>query len=278
MEYVDFAYKLYESKKDEDVKRPREFKRTFSVHVEVEFVGVWDTVASIGLGVRNLPFNASETFIHQTPDGIFHTLKKVTGNPHAGLGTKKDPSYWCNDDRLYHGGQKTDVLEVWFPGFHSDVGGGNELNEVLVTLANPSLRWMVTEILKANTGVVFKEDAFNDRLPSLAAKVKAFQNAHAPTSYLDAKSHHHYHSSEATEGNGSIMTPPLTPISACSEKAHERELETHHDEVFEPTEQQEANGDPHDMLLDNPLWYLLEILPLKQRWMDKNGKQVKRAR
>lgn len=41
MEYVDFAYKLYESKKDEDVKRARGFKRTFSVHVEVEFVGVW---------------------------------------------------------------------------------------------------------------------------------------------------------------------------------------------------------------------------------------------
>lgn len=111
-----------------------------------------DTVASVGLGVRNLPFNASETFIRtfrhalaiderrakfqpnpwkrkrckcvpkdQNPDGVYHTLKKTTGNPHAGYGTKKDPSCWCNDDKLYHGGQRTDVLEVWFPGFHSGI-------------------------------------------------------------------------------------------------------------------------------------------------------------
>lgn len=41
MEHVDFAYTLYESKKDEDIRRAQEFKKTFSVHVEVEFVGVW---------------------------------------------------------------------------------------------------------------------------------------------------------------------------------------------------------------------------------------------
>lgn len=158
------------------------------------------------------------------------------------------------------------------------MGGGNELNEVAITLANPSLRWMVTEVLKANAGVIFKEDAFQDRLPSLAAKVKAFQNAHAPTSYLDVKLQYHDHSSEATVGNGSIMTLPLTPMSTCFEKAHEGKPETHHNEVFEPTEEQEANGDRHDMLLENPLWYILEILPLKQRWMNKKGKQVKRPR
>ncbi|KIO29805.1 hypothetical protein M407DRAFT_21055 [Tulasnella calospora MUT 4182] len=310
MEHVDFAYTLYESRKDEDIRRAQEFKKTFSVHVEVEFVGVWDTVSSVGFGAPLLPFNASETFVRtfrhalaiderrakfqanpwkyrkscecgstaRTQDDGFKTIEELTGNLHAACESKKDSLCWCKDDKLYHGGLLTDVLEVWFPGFHADVGGGNENNSVTKTLANPSLRWMVTEILKANPGVIFKKDAFEDRLPSLAAKVKAFQNANAsaPTSYLDVKSHHHGHTSEATVVNGSVMTPPLTPGSPYIKKAHE---EAHHNHVEEPTEQQEANGEWHDMLVKKWwLWCILEVIPLTQTYINKKGQEVEGLR
>ncbi|KAG9044740.1 hypothetical protein FS837_007595 [Tulasnella sp. UAMH 9824] len=314
MEAVDFAYTLYESRKEEDIQKALEFKKTFSMHVQVEFVGVWDTVASVGVGAPTLPFNASETFVRTfrhalaiderrakfqpnpwqyrkkcecgsrgraQNDGL-DTIDQLNGSQHAACLTAKDSLCWCKDDKNYHDGKLTDVLEVWFPGFHADVGGGNDKNTVRKTLANPSLRWMVTEILKANPGIIFKKDAFEDRLPSLAAKVKAFRNARAaacaPTSYLDVKSHHHGHSSEATAVNGSIFTPPLTPGSSYIRKGHESTIEACLDHVDEPTEQEEANGKWHDMLHEKPLWWILEIWPLQQSWIDKRGREVEGLR
>eukprot|EP01117_Protostelium_nocturnum_P017009 TRINITY_DN683_c0_g1_i1.p1 TRINITY_DN683_c0_g1~~TRINITY_DN683_c0_g1_i1.p1 ORF type:complete len:778 (+),score=189.67 TRINITY_DN683_c0_g1_i1:179-2512(+) len=53
LEHVSFAYKLYES---EDEKQCAYFKDTFSFHVKIQFLGVWDTVASVGtLYSRYLP-------------------------------------------------------------------------------------------------------------------------------------------------------------------------------------------------------------------------------
>jgi hypothetical protein len=47
------------------------------------------------------------------------------------------------------------VVEVWFAGCHSDVGGGAVINEVTSNLANISLRWMVREAVAANCGIKF---------------------------------------------------------------------------------------------------------------------------
>ncbi|KIO29809.1 hypothetical protein M407DRAFT_69969 [Tulasnella calospora MUT 4182] len=200
VEQVEFAYSLYESRKPEDVARARKFKETFSSDVRVEFIGVWDTVSSVGFGAPLLPFNASETFIRTfrhalaldecrakfqpnpwqykktcevcgsrprvQGDGVENIKTLVTG-----IEWPEDPQCWCEDEMLYHGGQLTDVLEVWFPGFHADVGGGNEKNTERFTLANPSLRWMVTEILKSNCGVIFKRGAFMNWLPRLNKRI-----------------------------------------------------------------------------------------------------------
>lgn len=166
------------------------------------------------------------------------------------------------------------------PLLNLDVGGGNDKNTVRNTLANPSLRWMVTEILKTNSGVIFKKDAFEERLPTLAAKVKAFQSAQRPSSsYLDVKSHHSGHPSETTTVNGSVMTPPLTPGSSYMKKTHGETMGAgHHDHVDEPKPEEEANGKPHDMLWAKPLWWILEFFPLQQPSFDKNGRPVERTR
>lgn len=39
------------------------FKKTFSMDVDIEFIGVWDTVCSVGLFPRRLPFTASNTSV-----------------------------------------------------------------------------------------------------------------------------------------------------------------------------------------------------------------------
>lgn len=107
-----------------------------------------DTVASVGIGAPVLPFNASETFVrtfrhalaiderrakfqpnpwkYQKPCECAREDQDDDGNTvtelpslHANCGQQKNSTCWCKDDKRYHGGVKTDVLEVWFPGFHA---------------------------------------------------------------------------------------------------------------------------------------------------------------
>lgn len=68
-EQVPFAYRLYASSKSTDLTLAAGFKTTFCRDVPIEFVGVWDTVASVGIVMtKSLPFvstnNAIRTFRH----------------------------------------------------------------------------------------------------------------------------------------------------------------------------------------------------------------------
>ncbi|KAI0041755.1 hypothetical protein FA95DRAFT_653024 [Auriscalpium vulgare] len=61
---VSFAYKLYASSTKAKAKLTDGFKQTFSRAVPIEFLGVWDTVASVGLIMsRTLPFVSTNTTI-----------------------------------------------------------------------------------------------------------------------------------------------------------------------------------------------------------------------
>ncbi|KZV71100.1 hypothetical protein PENSPDRAFT_650993 [Peniophora sp. CONT] len=61
---LPFAYKLYKSELEDSVSIAAGFKRTFCRPVPIEFIGVWDTVASVGLLTRRtLPFVTNNTAI-----------------------------------------------------------------------------------------------------------------------------------------------------------------------------------------------------------------------
>ncbi|KIO29802.1 hypothetical protein M407DRAFT_69958 [Tulasnella calospora MUT 4182] len=62
-EQIPFAYKRYIDTSNNSEKNAQMFKDTFSMSVEIAFVGVWDTVASCGLFGRHLPFTASNEII-----------------------------------------------------------------------------------------------------------------------------------------------------------------------------------------------------------------------
>ncbi|THH30036.1 hypothetical protein EUX98_g4147 [Antrodiella citrinella] len=63
-EQVPFAYKLYTQTDKTSLKLAHGFKQTFCRAVEIEFVGVWETVASVGiLMARNLPFTTANSTI-----------------------------------------------------------------------------------------------------------------------------------------------------------------------------------------------------------------------
>ncbi|KAJ2920109.1 hypothetical protein MD484_g249, partial [Candolleomyces efflorescens] len=139
------------------VSKAERFKRAFSrKDVKVHFVGAWDTVSSIGTvrGTKMLP---------GTTDGMGHVCffrhalaldeRRVKFLPEFAYGGSticpKQLSEWTHVPRPTESEQTPEekcpgVLEVWFAGTHSDIGGGN-VNNLGMDRSRPPLRWMVLE-------------------------------------------------------------------------------------------------------------------------------------
>ncbi|KAF8174236.1 hypothetical protein BJ912DRAFT_990493 [Pholiota molesta] len=60
---VPFAYKMYTRADAIGWEQSTEFKKTFAVDVPIEFIGVWDTVDSVGIIPKSLPFTTSNTIV-----------------------------------------------------------------------------------------------------------------------------------------------------------------------------------------------------------------------
>ncbi|KAL0063363.1 hypothetical protein AAF712_009758 [Marasmius tenuissimus] len=61
---VPFAYKMYTRTDKVGWEQSNAFKKAFSIDVPIEFLGVWDTVDSVGLIPKRLPFTTSNTIVH----------------------------------------------------------------------------------------------------------------------------------------------------------------------------------------------------------------------
>ncbi|KAG9002752.1 hypothetical protein FRB90_011321, partial [Tulasnella sp. 427] len=62
-EQIPFAYARYKDKSDDGVQKAHGFKKAFSRHVSIEFMGVWDTVTSVGLAGKTLPFTSHNAVV-----------------------------------------------------------------------------------------------------------------------------------------------------------------------------------------------------------------------
>ena len=143
-EYTDQitrAYKIYRSRKADLQPRAIEatlFRKTFAVEEStiIKFIGVWDTVGSLGnplmlRGILSKSNQFHDTGLSSRINYAFHALAvdEKRKNFEATLWHQQPDS----------GGQ---VLEqVWFPGVHSDVGGGYPESEN--GLSDISLQWML---------------------------------------------------------------------------------------------------------------------------------------
>src|SRR4029077_5218668 len=113
----------------------RNSRRRWPANVSPWFVGVWDTVSSVGW-IENpvhLPYSADNPDIEHGRYALaiderrafFRTnLWRRGSNPAAAHGPK-------------------DELQVWFPGVHCDVGGG--YGEQESGLSKLALEWMLDE-------------------------------------------------------------------------------------------------------------------------------------
>jgi len=118
----------------------REFKSTLSrADCTPWFVGVWDTVSSIGW-VENplkLPYVTNNPDIQIGRHAISIDERRAFFRNHL----------WRRpDDQSLPYGPK-DIKQVWFPGVHSDVGGGYPEPES--GLSKIALEWMLVEAMAA---------------------------------------------------------------------------------------------------------------------------------
>lgn len=110
-----------------------EFKATMcSVDCKPHFVGVWDTVSSVGW-VENplrLPYTAFNPDIQIGRHAVSIDEKRAFFRTNLWF-PPNDPTI------------KTDIKQVWFPGVHCDVGGGYAESES--GLSKLALDWMLQE-------------------------------------------------------------------------------------------------------------------------------------
>ncbi|KAG8731123.1 hypothetical protein FRC12_019880 [Ceratobasidium sp. 428] len=186
-EHVPFAYEIYKYSKDytatpppvskpgeveilppdggilfpttgsrpQDVS-PAEFKRAFCIPVVIDFVGVWDTVASVGAlysgpALPWIAYNPSILAFRQALALDEHRAKFI-------------PSLW---DHRYTVDRLQTARDVWFRGEHTDVGGGSRapvLDKLNPTdpakanqdmLSNIALRWMIRQCFECKSGILF---------------------------------------------------------------------------------------------------------------------------
>ncbi|KAF7967366.1 hypothetical protein HWV62_34485 [Athelia sp. TMB] len=236
---VDFAFDLYQATDPQSAETAAEFKSTFSMPVIVKFVGVWDTVSSVGIIPRSLPYSSGtlgvEYFRHALAldERRARFRPNVWAEPTSVMPESLLPDFGPPDstpdnwmERLPLG---TDVKEVWFPGCHADVGGGSHKTMEIVSLSRLSLRWMIKECMEAEfeTGLVFDDKYLGTIGLYPAGTQTAMQCGPAV----------------APQNNPVSMSQILMPVS-------------------QPKEQRDIFAKIYDQFYLAKHWWILEVLPL----------------
>lgn len=128
---IPYAIRLIKAKHiDFDVAF--DFKRTFSRPCKPHFVGVWDTVSSVGWVYNAVTF----PYTRATKNPDLHIVR------HA-VSIDERRAFFPSNSFGKPFNDKQDVKEVWFAGVHSDVGGSYPEDES--QLSKIALKWMLEE-------------------------------------------------------------------------------------------------------------------------------------
>lgn len=117
-------------------KLASEFKRAMSCACpSIRFVGVWDTVSSVGWvdNPLHLPYESNNPDIEIGRHAVSIDERRAFFRTHLWQAP--------TDPTAPHGPR--DLLQVWFPGDHCDVGGGYP--EAVCGLSKYALEWMMEE-------------------------------------------------------------------------------------------------------------------------------------
>lgn len=148
-------------------KRTTNWSKNWAVHsgddedeeVGVFFLGVWDTVGALGipdnLALLNLFDPDRKHNFHDT-----RLTKKVVHAYHAialdEWRASFTPTLWADVKN------REKVHQVWFPGCHSDVGGGY----LETGLSDGALKWMIDSVSRDEIGLEFRGDMVEQIKPN----------------------------------------------------------------------------------------------------------------
>lgn len=147
--YIE-ATRVYRSEESPNARVPSQFRYSYSVKGDLEtpihFIGVWDTVGSLGIPLSGLRFLTKRK--HQFHDT---ELSGSVKNAYHALAINErrsplKPTLW-----QYKPKKGQIVEQTWFPGVHSNVGGGYPDR----SLSDLSLEWMIGKA--ENAGLAFDQ-------------------------------------------------------------------------------------------------------------------------
>jgi len=282
-EQVRFAYQMYKRPDAAGWNQSNAFKKTFSIDVDIEFLGVWDTVNSVGLIPRRLPFTTSNNIVrtfrhaialderrakfkantwnrplqHEATLGI--TDQKIEKQAKKMAKKKKQDGMKAYEQRYSHiRTEPTDVEEVWFAGCHCDVGGGSVANEMKTNLARISLRWMIRECFRRDSGILFLVEGLRGIGLDPASLYPVVLPRPPPLNPI----------ASALQVQRSSK-PPVVNINANNNGEMDDLWDQRTEEEHELLD---ALSPIYDQLSLKWTWWLLELIPMKHRFQQSNNK------
>jgi uncharacterized protein (DUF2235 family) len=149
---VNEGYSLYRDRTDlthPDSDLMKAFKKSYGIELEtnIKFLGVWDTVGALGIPVRwfdwwNRRYQFHDVKLGKQIQYAYHALaldeRRKAFSPALWEMTKERSHQTCE--------------QVWFPGSHSNVGGGY----ADTGLSDIALKWMIDKA--EDTGLIFDKN------------------------------------------------------------------------------------------------------------------------
>jgi uncharacterized protein (DUF2235 family) len=152
---LDRAYALYRRReRSADTPEAVTFRDAHSREIEIEFLGVWDTVGALGIPLTAFDDLNDERYgFHDT------RLSRIVKNAFQALALDEHrepykPTFFTQEDDA----DNQRLEQVWFAGAHSDVGGGYSGQR----LSDPPLRWMQDRARECGLNVKVLPEAADD--------------------------------------------------------------------------------------------------------------------
>jgi uncharacterized protein (DUF2235 family) len=121
-ELIPFAWDMFAKQSDKTIADG--FKKTFAREVPIHFLGLWDTVSSVGWAwdQKHLPYTQNNPSVKMVRHAVALDERRA---------------YFVQN---LWGTEPRDVEQLWFPGVHCDVGGGYPKD--VAGLSAITLKWM----------------------------------------------------------------------------------------------------------------------------------------
>ena len=176
---IDDAYSVYKIEDhDKRQKKAAEFRNrhAYAEHRDeshrekraVHFIGVWDTVRSLGLPIDGkdveLPFWKHRFHNHDLSPYVRYAYHALSIDDRR---RTHHPTIWNEPTEAQKIGRPQAFAQVWFPGMHRDVGGGYKERG----LANITLQWMIKRALAADPPLLLSPEFAADPYKGLTIDI-----------------------------------------------------------------------------------------------------------